>query len=97
MSGVKCEVGTVNFEFCFEACHCQRQRSFLESSLHPCGCHLEHLGSQTDLSWNRLRASRATLGVFWTVLGKLQVGNMILGIKIHDLGGGVGVQNRRNK
>ena len=49
-----------------------------EPNLPPLEGLLERFGSEVDLSWNRLKASRATLGVFWIVLGRLQVENMIL-------------------
>ena len=51
------------------------------------------LGSQLEASWSRLTASRAALGVFWTVLGRLQVDNMPSGSKIHDFGLRLGFQN----
>ena len=40
---VKCEVLTVNCEFCIEACHCHRHRTFLEAFYHLVGRFLERL------------------------------------------------------
>ena len=70
-----------------------RHRSFLDVILQPFGRLLEPLVSQWDLSWCCLEAPRVTLGVFWTVLGRLYVDNMIFGTEISDFGGPFGLQN----
>ena len=75
-------------------CHRHRHRSFLDTILYPFGRLLERLRGQLDVSWSHLQASRATLRVFWTVLGRLQADDMIFGAQIIDLGHRFGVQNR---
>ena len=82
--------------FALRACHCHRHRSLLDAILYPFGRLLERLGVQLELFWSHLQASRATLGVFWTVSGGLQGDHMILGTKIIHFGPLFGIQNRRN-
>ena len=94
MPNVKCELGNVNCAFCIEACHCHHHRSFLDAILQPFGRLLESLGRQLDLSWNHLKAARATLGVFWTISGRLQIEDMIWGVNINHFGGRLEIQNQ---
>ena len=66
----------------------------LEAISHPFGRLLKPVGSRLEASWSGLRASRATLGVFGTVLRRLQEDNMVLAIKIHHFGGRFRLQDR---
>ena len=67
----------------------------MDGILQPMERLLEHFGAPWDWSWSRLKASRATLGVFWTISGRPQVDNMILDTQIDDFGDRFGLQTRR--
>lgn len=98
MPNIKCEVESLNYEFCIEGLSFSRSQGRLGRNFVSFGSFLERLGSQLDLSGSHLKASRATLGVFWTVLGWLQVDSMIvdvkINVKINDFGHRFGVRNQ---
>ena len=94
MLNIQCEAESSNYKFCIEDLSFSPSQVRLGRNFVSFGRLLERLGSQLDLSWSHLKASRATLGVSWNVLGWLQVDNMIFGVKIHDFGHRFGVQDR---
>ena len=93
MLNIKCELESLNYEFCIEGLSFLPSQGRLGRNFVSFGRLLERLGSQLDLSWSHLKASRATLGVFWTVLAWLQVDNVTSGVKINDFGHRFGVQD----
>ena len=91
MLKIQCEAESSNYKFCIEDLSFSPSQVRLGRNFVSFGRLLERLG--TNLSWSHLKASRAT-GVVWTVLGRLQVDNMTLGVEVNDFGHRFEIQNR---